>query len=508
MAYRTIGNTVAEWDDREPLIFIMSEESGSKEDRRLKTVRFDLNGLRAGFEEEFLLNFKNVLIERRQRIALISIRSEYENIVMVFRSVVDHKLFDTRISIVDEAFLLALSTIKEKVPSYYLDNLRRVFNSNQHAPIFALGLRQEDFPVKSIKKGNYGNKIDSIISKAFTRSATVEMLRRCDEAYEDGELDIGLFSFINLAFSVYARSDSYRRIRLNDLVCNTTSDTYFLYIPPAKARVNNPQKICYRVSRQVGMLLLKQRQEVIETFGHLVVKNDVDKLALFPARGLKRGKSAWRSEHSNKFFGELELGHRFNREYFTIVRDKVLNSNQYLTATALRHTVGTQMAVAGCSAKSIQAVLKQVSDQTCMAYVDIAFHGLINELNGVMQPSFESHMPVFQRFRSKDDLVAQDKAIFSEDIETGRFELTGECGKQIRCHAAPFSCYECNKFIPCFDTDHSLNMDIIEREIEIYKRAGTPFRHQVEKMKTIKYHIQLVMAACDCQNQAIVEQKV
>ena len=62
MAYRTIGNTVAEWDDREPLIFIMSEESGSKEDRRLKTVRFDLNGLRAGFEEEFLLNFKNVLI--------------------------------------------------------------------------------------------------------------------------------------------------------------------------------------------------------------------------------------------------------------------------------------------------------------------------------------------------------------------------------------------------------------------------------------------------------------
>jgi hypothetical protein len=330
---------------------------------------------------------------------------------------------------------------------------------------------------------------------------------RCEQAYEDGKMDIGYFSFINLAFSVYVRPDSYRRIKLNDLVNDTIEDAYFLYIPPAKTGVHQPQKICYRINKHVGLLLMKQRQQVIKKHGHLFDKVDIGKMVLFPSRRFKRDKSGWCSKYANESFGEIPSGSSFNSTYFRQIQTMVLNGKCGLNSNALRHTIGTQLAELGCSAKTIQAVLKHADDQTCMAYVDIAFNGLVDELSDAMQPAFEACLPVFQRFMSKDDLVAPKTAIHSEDLETGRIELTGECGKQIRCKAAPFTCYECNKFIPCFDADHNLNMDIIHSEIDIYKCAGTPFRHLVEKAKNIKYRIQLVMAACDRYQQFVAEQK-
>lgn len=255
------------------------------------------------------------------------------------------------------------------------------------------------------------------------------------------------------------------------------------------------------------MLLLKQRQQVIELYGHLVDEDDIGKLAFFPSRTLKRDNSGWVSNHSNECFGEIATGSRFTNSYFRKVQSTVLNSKNGLNGVALRHTAGTQLAALGCSAKTIQAVLKHAGDTICMAYVDIAFNGLMNELSDAMQPAFEAHLPVFQKFRSKDDRVTPHKAIFSEDLETGRIELTGECGKQIRCQAAPFTCYECNKFIPFFDADHSFNMDIIQNEIAKYVCAGTPYRHLVEKAKNIRYRIQLVMVACDRNQQAIAEQQ-
>lgn len=507
MAYTIIGNTVVEWDDNKPLIFTLSEETGSKDDRRLETVQFDLSSLRVGFEDEFLVDLKNVLIERRNHIALITVTTEYTNILSLFRKVICNDLFDTRRSVIDESFLLVLSTNTEKFSSVCLDTLRRIFNSNPHYPIFAHGLRGADFPQKSDKKGTYGKSIDNILATALTRAACVEILRRSEESYEDGTIDIGLFSFINLAFSVYVRPDSYRRIRLSDLVYDTEEDAYFLNIPTAKTRVQKPQKICFRINKHVGMLLLKQRQQVIKKFGHIIEQDDIGKLALFPARKLKADRSGWISKHANKCFGEVKTGTIFNNTYFQKIRDSTLLGEKSVNARSLRHTVGTQLAEQGCSAKTIQAVLKHVGDQTCMAYVDIAFHGLINELSDAMQPGFKACMPVFQRFRSKNDLVTPNKAIYSEVLETGRTELTGECGKQIRCQAAPFTCYECNKFIPCCDADHSLNIDIIQCEIDNYKRAGAPYRHLVEKARALKYRIHLVMTACDRHQQAVAEKE-
>jgi hypothetical protein len=507
MAYANIGNVTAEWNDNEPFIVSMSDERGSKDDRRVETIEFNLAGLRAGFEDDFILHFRDHLIERSKRIRLVTVNIEYNRLSSLFNNAIKYKLFDTKIAKIDGPFLLALNTIIETLSPHALGVLKQTFNFNPHSPLFAQDLRGEDFPRKLNKKGHHGNAVDSILAKFLTRAACVEILNRVEQAYEDGQIDIGLFSFINTAFAVYVRPDSYRRIRLDDLVYDTKEDAFFLYITPAKSGVHKPQKICYRINKHVGALLQKQRQHVINTYGHLVDQADIGKLSLFPARALKADKSGWISNHANKFFGELKAN-SLSATYFQAVQKVVTNEFGQIGANVLRHTIGTQLALQGCSAKTIGSVLKHASDRTCVAYVDIAFNGLIGELSDAMRPAFEAHMPVFQKFHSKVDVVQPDKAVYSEDIQSLRVEFIGECGKQIRCQFAPFTCYECNKFIPCFDAEHSLNLDIIQEEINQYKKAGTAYKQLVEKFKSIKYRIQLVMAACDRRRQALEGEEV
>lgn len=180
-----------------------------------------------------------------------------------------------------------------------------------------------------------------------------------------------------------------------------------------------------------------------------------------------------------------------------------LNESVKLSFNALRHTIGTQLAQAGCSALTIQAVLKHSGHKSCQAYVDIAFHGLIGKLSDAMQPAFEEHFKVFEAFRSKSTPIAPQKAIKSEDLQNGRLELTGECGQLIACQYAPLTCYACPKFIPCHDADHSVNLNAIDQEIERCQARGLPFRHLLERAKDARRHIILVMAAVDQRRNAL-----
>lgn len=167
----------------------------------------------------------------------------------------------------------------------------------------------------------------------------------------------------------------------------------------------------------------------------------------------------------------------------------------------LRHTIGTQLAQSGCSAKTIMAVLKHASDIVCNAYVDIAFYGLINELSDAMRPAFQAHLPVFEKFRTKSETIPPDKAIFSDNQESKQTELTGECGKIIMCEHAPITCYGCGQFIPCFDADHGVNLKIVENEIEVLSKSGKPYEHLVNKAKQSKHEIMLVINACELYKQ-------
>lgn len=509
MAYKVVGNTIVEWNDDEPFVFKMTEEVGPKGDRRNNTLELDLSALRLGVEDDFLLNLKEHLIERRNKIALVTVKTEHKHLTSLLRKVIDHGILDKKISTIDETFLLSLNTIKEKLSKPEVKYLRMTFRATPYSPMFAPDLQIVDFPQESLKKGMHGSQIDRILAKALTRSACVDILTRCEQAYDKDEMDIGHFSFVNLAFSVFCRPESYRQIKLDDLVLDTSNDSFFIYIPPVKTGVHQSNKLCYKINQPVGVLLQKQRQHVISTYGHMVDPADIGKLALFPSRKLSANKSSWMASHSNKNFGECISAEGFTGSYNRQIQKRFLNDAQLkINANSLRHTVGTQLAQSGCSAKTIMAVLKHATDIVCTAYVDIAFHGLIKELSDAIRPAFEAHMPVFETFRSKSEVTLADKAIHSDDQETGRTELTGECGKQIQCEHAPITCYGCHRFIPCVDADHSMNLDIVQREIDRLKKSGKPYEQLVKRAQTSKYEIFIVMNACDRHRQAMANQEV
>jgi integrase len=498
VAYRTIGNTVVEWDDGTPLIFTLRNEVGPRDGREIKTVPVDLTDLRLGFTEDFLLNLKEHLMERCKRVRLISINTEVVIVKSLLAKTITLKLFETRISVIDEGFLLCLAAENENFPAGYLQVLRAAFSTNPHSALFAMGLEPGDFPTHKYKKGPHGRQIDQILAKALNRSAAAHILDVCDIAYAKGGMDIGHYSFVHLAFAVFVRPNSYRQIRIGDLTFDKESNQYWLRIVTSKTGEAFPSKVNYCLNEPLGVLLTKQRQHVISAYGHLVASEDIEQLALFPARHLTAGNSRWRTDYANENFGMFEGGDAFASSYPQQVRKKHFDDSRLtLNANALRHTVGTLLGQTGASANTIAAVLKHASTGVCKAYVDIAFHGMIEELSEAMHPAFAEHLPGLMNFRSKNDPVALEKLIRSDDLETGQVEDTGECGGSIACMDAPLVCYGCFRFIPYWDADHGINLRKSQQDMDDHSKRGKPFEHLVEKARTAKNQIILIMNAAD-----------
>ena len=503
---QAIGNTVAEWDDAVPLRWMMSETSGPKNDQRTQTESFDLSELRAGYEDAFLLTVKDTLIARRKRVSLASVRREINNIRVLLRKVQSRRAGDSQVTHIDHAFLLTLRTMLQDVPIGYLTTFRQLFAENRESPLFAHDLILENFPVRKPVKGHQGVKIDAILAKALSRAAQVEILRRSEDAYEIGAIDIGHFAFLHLAFHAYCRPSSYWRLTLADLQIDVAPETqvktYFLWVIPKKTRVSakSLKKIAYQLHSTVGELLEAQRIQVIKTWGHLMTDDDIGKLAMFPARGVGPD-GHWAARHARAHFGETDMN-TFRQGYL----NPILKLQESITFdfNGLRHTVGTQLAVAGCSATTIGVVLKHASSATCQNYVDVAFQGLIDALSDALEPAFDAHFPAF---RSKNDPAAPEKAINSIEVATGRSELTGECGKTNACQYAPIACYPCPRFTPCFDADHSINLRFAESEIKKYEGGGLPFRELAKEFKQARRYIILVVAAANQYQNAIAQQK-
>lgn len=505
MGYRLIGNTIAEWNDNAPLIFTIQDEVGPADFRVKKTITIDLSSLRRGYTEEFLLNLKDYLIERKHQVKLVSIKTEAINLKQIFSKLIDLKLFDSKIGIIDEEFQLCIVSVKENLSKNHLKYLRLAFKNNPDSPMFARGLDVNDFPLWENKKGEHGNQIDRILAKALGQASVAHILDLSDTAYAAGKIDIGHYSFAHLAFAVFVRPESYRQIRVSDLRIDGKTKQYFIDIIQAKDGQHVPKKIRYSLNEPLGVLLTKQRQHVIASFGHLVAKDDIDKLALFPARQLDPNGLQWIHPYANQNYGIYETPEAFASGYPKALK-RLLQDDQFtLNANALRHTVGTLLAQTGASASTIQAILKHASDIVCKAYVDIAFYGLMKELSEAMYPAFVEHLPDLLNFRSKGAPVAPEKLIRSEDLETGRIEDIGECGKDIACSNAPIVCYSCFRFIPCWDADHSINLNIVQREIEDMAKRGKPFQHMVNRAKTAKNRIILTMNAADRYRDAMLK---
>ena len=124
----------------------------------------------------------------------------------------------------------------------------------------------------------------------------------------------------------------------------------------------------------------------------------------------------------------------------------------------------------------------------------------------VLHPEFEEHFPVFTLFASKGDPIPAERRIDSEDPETGRIETTAMCGRHVACSYAPITCYACVRFIPCYDADHSINLHVVDQEIQGAECKGLAMQHEVKRWKTIRNYIRLVIAACETKRMAMEQE--
>jgi integrase len=506
MICQTVGNTEVQWEEDSPLMWSMQEKvKGDEGEVRTISIDLDLSPLVVGYEMTFLLGLKEATIGRRHRVSLSTILSQVNNLRALLQTCHKRGIVNGKVAQIDSAFLLGLAELGEGVPHRYLPTLKQLFKHNRtNTTLFDSTLYPEDFPSKTSKKGQTGDRISHILAKALTRAAMVSVLDAVDEAYENGSIDIGIYSFSKLAFNIFCRPESYRQIRVKDLVPNTNNETgeisYFLYVLPAKSRVEHPQRLSFLLHRDVGRILELQRQSVVERFGHTVKnKEDLGKLALFPARKLK-ADGTWVSAIARANFGRYGKQEAFSAAYLRPINKAV---GRAITFNGLRHTIGTQLALMKCSASTIAAVLKHATDHVCQSYVDIVFDGLIDELSDGLQPGFDAHFPAFKAFASKHDTIPRERAIVSEDLDTGRMETIAVCGRQVICQYAPFSCYTCPRFIPCWDADHSINQDIVELEIRDFEGQGLAMQTQVKKYKHLLNSIRVVVIACDTKRKAM-----
>lgn len=493
-----IGETTAEWNDDSPLSWTMSQPSGDS-DTRMETISLVFNELIEGYEYSFLLALKDCLINRSKRVSISTVDTEYRNLKSILGKFQSFNFGNAKVSVIDYDFLNNLKELQEDISDDTFLKFKRFYKNNHDATIYSPDIADSDFPSPTSVKGQIGANIDRVLARALSRATCVEILRRGENAYEAGDLDIGSFSFLNLAFHIYCRAASYHRITLADLQIDidpvSQFKTYTLWVFPKKTGISKKKlkKIPYILDKSIGELLEAQRIDVVKKWGHLASNNDVGKIAMFPAKGATEDGN-WAATSARANFGEPSHMNFYNgylRPVYSVLESIKFN------LTDLRHTVGTQLALAGCSATTIAAVLKHATTDACQKYVDIAFEGLINRLSDELEPSFEIHFPAYNLFRSKNDPVAPEKAINSLDISTGRRELTGECGKSNSCQYAPIACYSCPRFTPCFDADHTINLKHVDDEINKFQQGGRPFNALLNQYKDARRYIMLVVAAAN-----------
>lgn len=514
-----IGNAEAEWSVHTPLRWVIRETQGLGKHAREVVLSIDLTPLAEGYSADFLLALKVALIERRATASLSTLDSLQDKLCRalsachkeVTKVCLEQALTPFRFYRIDRDFLTALAAVSESMPAVYARSIRELYSLEKYnQAIFSPDVRFGDLP----NAGNFGTRErlkQNVIAQTLSQAILVELLTTTETAFEAGELNFDRYAFSRLLLNRAARPSTFRSLRCSDLIVERDGDVklYFLRLTIPKSRAARPPVAVISVSREVGRLLEKQRESVCARNGYLVdAKNakrkeedqnsplfTVGDLALFPACGETM------SPVTQDRLGMIWTTAAFNSQYLGPLRTL---TRQRITCTAMRHTIGTQLATAGCSTSTIAAVLLHATEHSARIYVDLIFHGAIDALSDSMQPAFSEHFPVYKEFVSASDEMAVEKAILSEALDRTKHEITGECGRDEICGYAPIACYDCARFKPAYDVDHTINLDVVTAELKTAQRSGLQRQVDVRRYSHIANRIRLVINLCDQKRASVL----
>ena len=524
---KVVGGAIAEWNDDVPLLWTMTETIGKGISAETKQISIDLNSLIKCYDRTFLLAIKEWCIESRLQVRLSTIQTDVFRIQAILQacqnqfiqSCGEQAIATPVFEKIDSDLILGLWAIHVSLPANYLTTFRTFYNKQRYnSLLFHADLRPNDFPKgrwtgdDSGELGAVGKFRKNVLASALNRAMLVQILNVTEAAYEAGELSLDLFAYSRLLLSRAARPESFRLLRLKDLRIDEVDGkkNYFLSISIPKSRTNNRPIADIRLHEDVGMILNRQRDAVAKRLANLIqMRNStlsdatrksfsytIGDLPLFPGGG----SSGRMTQATKDRLGMLDRSLCLTTYY---VRPLVKLTGVKMNHIAMRHTLGTQLAIAGCAASTIAAVLLHASTRSAAAYVDIIFSGAIDQLSDSMEPAFLEHFPVIKQFVSVADAIAPSKRIVSLSAEHTRREVTGECGREQICHYAPIACYECPRFKPCYDVDHSINLERVTEEVEFARSGGLARQVDAKRYIHIANRIRVVINICEAKREAL-----
>lgn len=524
---QVVGRAVAEWQEDTPLRWTVSETFGKGKRAELKQSSFDLMPLLECYGRDFLLALKECWIDRRLQVRLTTILNEAYRVQSVLQACQNQfiRICNERavappvFERIDSDLLMGLRGVQHSVPHSYLTTFKTFYNKHLHNPaLFQAGLHSSDFPRgrrsadDSQELGSIGQLRKNVVASALSRATLVHILNITEAAYEAGELSLGVFAFSRLLLSRAARPESFRVLRLKDLRIDEIDGkkVYFLTITIPKARTSERPLAHIRLHQDVGMILDRQRHAVAKQLGGLIQERNaalgesvrtsspytIGDLPLFPSGGSRNRMFKATKERLGMVGRSAELAGFYMAPLKRLTTTKI---NHII----LRHTLGTQLAIAGCSASTIAAVLLHATNRAANVYVDLIFSGAIDELSDSLEPAFLEHFPVIKHVVSSKDVSAPAKRIVSPSVDRTRREITGECGRHQICQYAPIACYECPRFKPCYDVDHTINLERVNEEVESARNGGLPRQADMKRYMHIANRIRIVINICDVKRQAI-----
>jgi len=526
---QVVGPAVAEWHEDAPLRWTMSETLGKGKRAEPKQFSFDLAPLLPGYKRDFLLALKEYWIDSRLKVRLITIWAEAYRVQAILQACQNQfiKLSDERavppplFERVDSDLLMGLWAIQESVPHGYLMTFKSFYNKQRYnSALFQTDLYPSDFPTETSKNspqlGRLGQMRKNVLASALSRATLVQILNITEAAFEAGELSLSIFAFSRLLLSRAARPESFRVLKLKDLRIDEVGGkkVYFLTITIPKARTSERPLAPIRLHQDVGMILDRQRDAVAKRLGGLIQKKNAElredvraaspytigDLPLFPSGG----SSGRMVQSTRDRLGMMRRASDLAKNYTNPLKKLTGAKINHLV---MRHTIGTQLAIAGCSASTIAAVLLHATSNTASVYVDLIFSGAIDELSDSLEPAFLEHFPVIKHFVSTKDAIDPTKRVVSPSVNRTRRETTGECGRHQICQYAPIACYECPRFKPCYDVDHMINLERVNEELDSARLGGLPRQADMKRYTHIANRIRVVINICEAKREAIAAER-
>ncbi len=520
-----IGSIEITWAADEPLRWTASTHvpNGSADGTLKYEDSYDFSEFRRCFEEPFLLGMKNMLAGRYRKCTRLTVKGNIKAMVLLLQKIQalqlgkDSRLMEQeKIACIDIGLLIAMKAKLVAKPDWISANilkaLKSLFKYIGEGTVFA-GLTLGDFPTSGNALSIEDIFRSGVIAQALSREAQIAVMKHVEDAFDKKEIDLSLYTFWNLANHLFVRPESYRQITCGNLIVvedeKSKKKTYALMVKPAKRRHRGPPPlpIPHELHEQMGEMLVLQRQSVILNNGPLYgadplmpeeERNELEsRLALFPRRSGKCTPFELQSS------GVLPTSKALTINYIHPLQRRLENIK--IGFNVMRHTIATNLAAAGCSAQTIQAVLKHATDNTARIYVDLATKELKERLSQGLEGLAE-HFPAYQAFTTQNNARKNpQRAINSANIDSKTGEITesteGECGKNEACQYAPLACYGCWRFIPALDADHSPNLEVAKKDITFYTSKGQAFKPLLDRAGALKSNIEWVIAQCNKKRQ-------